>query len=41
MDKIYANLIIHGLRTIEDVPKALRKKVERTLKKHETTKPNL
>lgn len=31
MAKIYANLILEGLKTIDDVPKALRAKVESIL----------
>lgn len=32
MAKIYAELIKKGLKTIDDVPKALRKQVEELLK---------
>lgn len=35
MAKIYANLIIHGLKTLDDVPKALRDAVEKLLKEHD------
>ena len=31
MAKIYANLILKGLKTIDDVPKSLRKAVEKIL----------
>ena len=33
MAKIYANLIIHGLKTLEDVPQHLRLAVETILTK--------
>lgn len=33
MAKIYANLIIHGLKTLEDVPQHLRLAVETLLTK--------
>ena len=31
MDKVYANLIKHGLKTIDDVPSKLREAVEKIL----------
>lgn len=35
MAQIYASLIRKGLKTIEDVPKPLRKEVEKILKESE------
>lgn len=37
MIKIYVNLIIHGLKTIDDVPPKLRLAVETELIKHLTS----
>jgi hypothetical protein len=31
MDKIYANLILKGLKTIDDVPASLKEKVQKLL----------
>lgn len=33
MEKIYYNLIIHGKKTLEQVPEHLREKVEELLRK--------
>ena len=38
MVKIYANLILNGLKTIEDVPFKLRLAVEQELEKIKTSK---
>jgi len=35
MAKIYFNLIIHGLKTLDDVPRHLRLAVETLLKEYE------
>lgn len=37
MSKIYANLIESGIKTLEDVPKKLKKEVEQILKNNKGT----
>ncbi len=37
MARIYASLILKGLKTIDDVPEKLRKEVEEILKEYEKT----
>jgi len=37
MAKIYADLILKGLKTIDDVPKLLKKEVEKLLKEINNT----